>query len=249
MRRAGSSARSPAGEQRRRGRRGPPAERPAAGHQLGEVERLGQVVVGAAGQPVDLVGQRCRWRSASAPGSSTPEATISRAQLVAGHARQVAVEHDHVVAGDRRPSRARCRRRRRRRRPCPRGAARGRRRRPARCSSSTTSTRISAPAPRAETGQPSGSKPSRPRVSPAGPTMSRRHAAGTRQRRRPLGDPPGDVLRGQPDGGQHVGRGCRARGTRCGSAEVAQRHVALGGPQRVATAPSRTRRAGRRPRR
>ena len=58
------------GEHRRRGRGGPPAQRLHPGDQLVERERLGQVVVGAELQALDPVGDACRSRSASAPGSA-----------------------------------------------------------------------------------------------------------------------------------------------------------------------------------
>ena len=44
------------------GRRGPPAQGPDAGDQLGEGERLGQVVVGPDGQAVDAVLDCARTR-------------------------------------------------------------------------------------------------------------------------------------------------------------------------------------------
>jgi hypothetical protein len=65
-----------------------------------ERERLGHVVVGAEGQPLDPVGDGAAGGEHEHPGQRALGGKLA-AQLVAGHAGQVAVEHDHVVAGDR----------------------------------------------------------------------------------------------------------------------------------------------------
>ena len=100
-RRLGSRVRSPLLQDRRQRRRRAAAQRPDPGHQLGEVERLGQVVVGAQAEAVDPLLARCSaavsisTRLAGVRGDDPP------AHLVAVHAGQVPVEHHHVVPGDR----------------------------------------------------------------------------------------------------------------------------------------------------
>ena len=74
-----------------------PRERPDAGDELGERERLGKVVVCAEAEPVDAVldrvgGGQHQDAAAAALLDERP------ADLVAVDLRQVAVEHDHVVA-------------------------------------------------------------------------------------------------------------------------------------------------------
>ncbi|BCJ29407.1 hypothetical protein Asera_35150 [Actinocatenispora sera] len=76
------------------------AEGAHPGHQLAQVERLRQVVVGAEVEPLDPVGDRTGGRQHQHPGTGVAGHDLP-AHFVAGHARQVAVQDDHVVAGDR----------------------------------------------------------------------------------------------------------------------------------------------------
>jgi hypothetical protein len=75
---------------------GAPAQRPDPGYQLAEVERLGQVVIGAQAQALDPVaggagpGQHQDPRRRP-PGGQRP------ADLIAAHAGQVPVQHHHVI--------------------------------------------------------------------------------------------------------------------------------------------------------
>ena len=76
-------------------------ERPHPRDQLDEGERLGQVVVGAEREARDLVLDRAARGQHDHPGEHALVGELA-ADLVAGHARQVAVEHDDVVARQRR---------------------------------------------------------------------------------------------------------------------------------------------------
>ncbi len=83
-------------EHRRQRRLRPPGKGPHACDELGERERLWQVVVGAHAQPLDAIldAARCRQHqdaSADALGCQP------LADLVAVKTRKIAVEHDHVV--------------------------------------------------------------------------------------------------------------------------------------------------------
>ena len=78
---------------------GPAGQRPDAGHQLGDVERLGQVVVGTQAQPLDPVFDGGRRRQHQQPAAG-PVGYQLPADVVAVPAGQVAVEHDHVVTAD-----------------------------------------------------------------------------------------------------------------------------------------------------
>ena len=70
-----------------------------AGDELGEAERLGQVVVGAEGQPLDEVVGRAAAVSMRIRVSGC-SATQRAAHVVAVHLGQVAVQHDDVVGVD-----------------------------------------------------------------------------------------------------------------------------------------------------
>ena len=78
-------------------RAGPPGEGLDPGHELGEAEGLGQVVVGAERQAVDHVLERPRRGQHQDPGLG-PLTPHGAAHVVTVHARQIAVEHEHVVA-------------------------------------------------------------------------------------------------------------------------------------------------------
>ena len=83
----------PAAQDRRRGRRAA-RQRPHAGDELGERERLAEVVVRAQFQPVDPVidvGGGGEHEDPRAGAGQRP------AHPVTVHDRQVAVEHDHVI--------------------------------------------------------------------------------------------------------------------------------------------------------
>ena len=97
-RRARSSVRSPSDQERRPGRRAA-GERLHPRDQLLERERLGQVVVGAEVQALDAIADRRRGGQHQDPRVRAAVAQ-RHADRVAVHARQVAVEHDHVVAVD-----------------------------------------------------------------------------------------------------------------------------------------------------
>ena len=73
-----------------------PRQRPQARDQLGESERLGHVVVGAEGEPVDEVVDGCGGGEHQHPAVGLLAAQ-GPADLVAVDAGQVAVEHHHVV--------------------------------------------------------------------------------------------------------------------------------------------------------
>jgi hypothetical protein len=80
-------------EDRRRGRRAA-GQRPHAGDELGEHERLAQVVVRAQLQPVYPVLDLGRGGEHKDPRTRTGDRP---AHLVTVHHRQVAVEHDHLI--------------------------------------------------------------------------------------------------------------------------------------------------------
>ena len=83
-------------------RLGAAQQRPQSGYELGERERLGQVVVGAEAEPVHPVldggggGQHQHPAAAARPDEFG-------AHLVAVPSGQVPVEHDHVIIGHQRP--------------------------------------------------------------------------------------------------------------------------------------------------
>ena len=79
---------------------GPPGQRADPGYQLGERERLGQVVVGATAKPRDAIFDGARRGQQQDPGPD--RAGELGAHLVAVNTGQVAVEHDHVVVVDQR---------------------------------------------------------------------------------------------------------------------------------------------------
>ena len=81
-------------------RGGAPAQGPDAGHQLGEVKRLGQVVIGAKPEALDPVPDRSRRGEHQHPGCGS-FGDKGPADIIAGYAGQVPVQHHHVVAGDR----------------------------------------------------------------------------------------------------------------------------------------------------
>ena len=70
--------------------------------QFGEVERFGEVVVGAEAEAFDPVVQRVGRGEHEHPAVSAVRGDLP-ADVVAVDAGQVAVENDHVVAGDRDP--------------------------------------------------------------------------------------------------------------------------------------------------
>ena len=82
-----------AAQDRRRGRR-PARQRPHARDELGEHERLAEVVVRAQLQPVDPVLDLGGGGEHEDPRAGAGERP---AHLVTMHDRQVAVEHDHVI--------------------------------------------------------------------------------------------------------------------------------------------------------
>src|SRR5690606_9346804 len=79
--------------------RGTATERADPSGQLRERERLGQVVVGAQGEAGHPVLDRATGSEHDHAGELAGSDHLP-AQLVTRHARQVPVEHDHVVAGD-----------------------------------------------------------------------------------------------------------------------------------------------------
>jgi hypothetical protein len=86
-------------QDRRRGRPGAPSQRHHPRGQLRERERLGQVVVGAQGQPGDPLVDLGGGGQQQHP--HRPPARHQRlAHLVAVHDRQVTVQHHHVVVVD-----------------------------------------------------------------------------------------------------------------------------------------------------
>ncbi len=76
-----------------------PAERAQPGHQLGKLERLGEVVVGAELEPRHLVVE-ATGRGEHQHAAAGVERVDPAAHLVAVHDRDVAVEHDGVVVVD-----------------------------------------------------------------------------------------------------------------------------------------------------
>ena len=86
-------------QHRRRGRRGAAAEGAHARDQLGEGERLAEVVVGAELEPRDAVLQGAGGGEHEHP-RERALAGQAAADVVAGAPGQVAVEHEDVVAGD-----------------------------------------------------------------------------------------------------------------------------------------------------
>jgi hypothetical protein len=81
---------------------GAAGQRLDAGHQLGEVERLGQVVIGAQAQALDPLGDRAGGGEHQDP-ARRPLPRQGPADVVAVHAGQVPVQHHHVVAVHREP--------------------------------------------------------------------------------------------------------------------------------------------------
>ena len=77
-----------------------PADRSDAGDKLGELEGLGQVVVGAQSEPLDAVSDRAGGGEHQNP-ARRPSCEEGSADVVAMGARQVAVQHHDVVVGDR----------------------------------------------------------------------------------------------------------------------------------------------------
>ena len=87
-----------------RGRRGAGAAGQGldAGDQLGEVERLGQVVVGPEAEPLHPVLDR-PGRGEHQDPARRPLGGQGAADVIAVHAGQVPVQHHHVIAADRQP--------------------------------------------------------------------------------------------------------------------------------------------------
>ncbi len=85
----------------RRRQRAPRAarERPHARNQLGEVERLREVVVGADPEPLHAVLDRAGGGQHQHPGRLAGRHQRT-AYVVAVEERQIAIEHDHVVGDD-----------------------------------------------------------------------------------------------------------------------------------------------------
>jgi hypothetical protein len=81
----------------RRSRRRPASQGAHACDQLGERERLAEVVVGAQFQAVDPVVDRRRRGQQEDPGGGVGHQ--GPADVVSVHHRQVSIEHDHVVRG------------------------------------------------------------------------------------------------------------------------------------------------------
>jgi hypothetical protein len=77
---------------------GAAAQGPDPGHQLGEVERLGQVVIRAQAQTLDPVGDGGGRGQHQHP-ARAPACGQVRADLVPVYPGQVPVQHDHVIAG------------------------------------------------------------------------------------------------------------------------------------------------------
>ena len=84
-------------ERRRKCRTRSPGERANAGDELGEVERLGQVVVGAEPEALHAVGDAAR-RSQHEDATLAVVGHQATADLVAVDAGNVAVQNDDVVA-------------------------------------------------------------------------------------------------------------------------------------------------------
>ena len=74
-------------------------KRSHARHQLGELERLAQIVVGAQLEPLHAIAEGRRRGQHKHPRGCVVIHQLA-ADLVAVHARQVAVEHDHVIRVD-----------------------------------------------------------------------------------------------------------------------------------------------------
>ena len=83
-------------ELRRQRDRRPAPERPHARDQLGELERLGEVVVGAELEALDAVADRAGRGQHQHPRLAVL-GDEPAADQIAVHARQVTVEHDDVV--------------------------------------------------------------------------------------------------------------------------------------------------------
>ena len=87
-------------ERGRQGGAGAAGERPHPRDELGEGERLGQVVVGSEAEAVDAVFDR----AGGGEHQDAPVASLGderAADPIAVHAWQVPVEHEHVVVGER----------------------------------------------------------------------------------------------------------------------------------------------------
>ena len=121
---AGSSRRSPTSSTTGRSTGAAPRERPQPREQLGERERLGQVVVGAAVEPGDAVLDRVARGQHQ---DRRPDAVVAQpaAGLEAVDARQHHVEHDRVVLGRAGHPQRVLAAARRRPPPCPPRAGRG----------------------------------------------------------------------------------------------------------------------------
>ncbi len=87
------------GQDRGKGGAGPAGQGADAGHQFGDVERLGQVVISAYPQAFDLVLDGGRGGQHQYPGA-VPAGGYLAADLVAVDAGQVPVQHDHVIPVD-----------------------------------------------------------------------------------------------------------------------------------------------------
>ena len=81
---------------RRKGRPRPSGERSDARNQLGEIERLGEIVVGTDPETIDAILDRCRGSEHQHPALASV-GEQSAADIVAVPAGQAAVEHDDVV--------------------------------------------------------------------------------------------------------------------------------------------------------
>jgi len=79
---------------------GASAQGPDAGDQLGEIKRLGQVIICAQPEALDPVPDRPRRGEHQHPGLGSVRGQ-GPADVVAVHAGQVAVQHHHVIAVDR----------------------------------------------------------------------------------------------------------------------------------------------------
>jgi hypothetical protein len=77
---------------------GAAAERLDPGHEFGEGERLGQVIIGTQTEAVDPVTDRTRRGQHEHPGMAGTGGDLA-ADVVAMDPWQVAVEHHHVIGG------------------------------------------------------------------------------------------------------------------------------------------------------